>query len=286
MKSFCLLFLCQAPLFANHHEITALTDYRTITPSSHFCMPTEIIGNSEMASTYLIPKKIMQTWKTHELPDLFAKWSSTWNVFHPTWDYILMDDHDNRAYIEKYFPWFLSIYDSFPQEIYRADAIRYFYLYNEGGVYADLDFECLKPLDPLIAKGGVILGKMTDAPIDGKYPNAFMASCPKADFWPVVIYCIMQNLHNKRPEHVTGPSILWMAVNIYKNPQSKHAVLEQMKLYMPDMKDIPVQIRPRCELYPIDWFSKTYLVTPCSYAITYWTGSWKESCNLGFEKNL
>ena len=39
------------------------------------------------------------------------------------------------------------MFKDYPEPIMRADAIRYFLLYEYGGVYVYLDFEALRPLD-------------------------------------------------------------------------------------------------------------------------------------------
>lgn len=52
----------------------------------------------------------------------------------------------------------------------RTDILRYLLLLNDGGVYNDLDFECLKPIhtwldgipEALKAKAGVIVGIEND----------------------------------------------------------------------------------------------------------------------------
>ena len=41
----------------------------------------------------------------------------------------------------------------------RVDAVRYFLRYHYGGVYADLDFEALKPLDALLVEKDLVLGQ-------------------------------------------------------------------------------------------------------------------------------
>ncbi|KAF5835608.1 hypothetical protein DUNSADRAFT_7156 [Dunaliella salina] len=45
------------------------------------------------------------------------------------------------------FPWFLDTFKSYPYGIQRADALRYFVLYEHGGIYVDLDVVCNKNLD-------------------------------------------------------------------------------------------------------------------------------------------
>jgi len=96
-----------------------------------------------------IPKIIMQTWKTEELPDKWKPTQTSINKYMAEWDYILMTDEMNRRFIELHFPDFLSYYDAFQYPIQRADAIRYAWLYINGGLYMDCDFELLGPLDEL-----------------------------------------------------------------------------------------------------------------------------------------
>jgi inositol phosphorylceramide mannosyltransferase catalytic subunit len=283
-----LLGAMMTPLHAHQNDgIIPLKNIKEVTPHHHVCAQPEFIGTlSQMQNKYEIPKRIFQTWKTHTLPETFEKWSNTWKKNNPTWEYQLWDDNDNRNFIKNNYAWFLPIYDSFPKEIYRADAVRYFYLYQFGGVYADLDFECVKSLEPLTDSGCVILGKMSQVDHIGQYPNAFMASPPKADFWLVVIYLMMNSMPGLRPEFTTGPAIIRQALFTYSHEPSRLKVLQFMSRYMNDSLSIPICIRPPCELYPIDWLTKTYTKTPCTYAITWWTATWKESLNLGHERDL
>lgn len=51
----------------------------------------------------------------------------------------LWTDEKSRDFIAAEYPWFLETFESYPQSIQRADAIRYFVLAHFGGVYVDLD---------------------------------------------------------------------------------------------------------------------------------------------------
>jgi mannosyltransferase OCH1-like enzyme len=66
-------------------------------------------------------------------------------IRNANFEHFLWDDFDNRQFIADYYPWFLAIYHAYPREIYRADAVRYFFMYQFGGVYLDMDTECLEP---------------------------------------------------------------------------------------------------------------------------------------------
>ena len=89
----------------------------------------------------MIEHSFMQTWKTRNIPHQWKISPSSIKKNIPKhWNYVLMTDRDNRDFVKKYFPSFLSYYESFPYNIQRADAIRYMWLYVNGGIYMDLDF--------------------------------------------------------------------------------------------------------------------------------------------------
>ena len=83
----------------------------------------------------------------------------------------LHTDEDNRAFIAREFPAYLGMYDSYDVHIKRVDAVRYFYLYRYGGVYMDLDFACLRPLERLPLQDGQALFSF-------QYPDSIKDSKP------------------------------------------------------------------------------------------------------------
>jgi mannosyltransferase OCH1-like enzyme len=129
-----------------------------------------------------IPKIIMQTWKTDELPEKWKPSQISIKKYMPDWRYVLMTDEMNREFIEKHFPDFLEYYDGFTYPIQRADAIRYAWLYVNGGLYIDCDFELLAPLDELF-KQDHDLYLVSSANIYEIITNEFMASKPGNPVW-------------------------------------------------------------------------------------------------------
>ena len=146
-----------------------------------------------------IPKILMQTWKTHEVPD---KWSvspeSIKNVMSD-WQHVLMSDEDNRNFVAEYFPDFLPYYDAFPHNIQRADAIRICWLYIRGGIYMDLDFELQRDLSPLFVSTAEVF-LVCSGNVSSYYTNSFMASRPRAKFWLEVI----EEMKKPLPFYVVG----------------------------------------------------------------------------------
>lgn len=233
------------------------------------------------------PKRIFQTWKDKSPPKKMAYWAETWRSNNPDYEYVLWDDADNRRFVAEKFPWFLATYDGYDKEIKRADAIRYMFLYTYGGIYADLDFECLKPFDSLLEeyKGyDIILGKMesssASASADVQWhssnniPNAIMISKPGCQFWIRVLErMVVKAKAPGRPEVQTGPIVL-------KEVYSSWFGFERIKLL------------PSAMLYPISWVTDeeervaalkadehTLTQTmkakyPSAYAVTYWAHSW------------
>ncbi|CAL8462282.1 g1813 [Coccomyxa elongata] len=174
---------------------------------------------------------------------------------HPTWEYRLWTDEANRELVRDHYPWLLETYDSFPENIMRADTARVLYLHKYGGLYADLDFEVLQPFDKLLDKDTLVLAAMTDdSSFNHRIPNAWMASVPEHPFWQFCIRhiiaaatpCAWQpkkkwfGLEEKRKwdwvEEVTGPPMLLKAIESYNATALG-----------------PLKVLPPGIIYPIDW---------------------------------
>lgn len=104
---------------------------------------------------------IHQIWVGSPVPFHLNEMSYTWSKHHPGADYIRWDDERIRGLgLENQ-----DLYDRAPELVpadavgqYRADIARYEILYRYGGVYADMDTTCQKPIDPLIVPGKMTVG--------------------------------------------------------------------------------------------------------------------------------
>jgi len=146
-----------------------------------------------------IPKIIMQTWKTKEVPDKWEISPKSIKYLMSDWKYVLMTDEDNRNMVKKHFPDFLPYYDAFPYNIQKADCIRYMFLYLYGGLYIDLDFEIQRDLSPLFKSTAEVF-LVCSGNVGSYYTNSFMASRPKAKFWLEVI----EEMKKPLPYYVVG----------------------------------------------------------------------------------
>lgn len=179
----------------------------------------------------LIPKIIMQTWKTDILPE---HWQSSQNAIkklHPDWKYVLMTDEDNKVFVKKHFPWFYDKFMNFQYPIQRADAIRYMWLYVNGGVYVDLDLEPVQNIEELFNlnkyKSNNLLFLCRSTIVNSIFTNAFMACTAGLK---IMIDCVHEMFNFEYTWQVgkhlkvvnsTGPNMLTRVINNNDNKNNR-----------------------------------------------------------------
>lgn len=97
---------------------------------------------------YSFPKIIHQTVKDkHQLSCEQKQWMETWRDLNPGYEHRIYDDHDCLQFVIKYHPHILTAYKSLSSNVERADMFRYLALCTFGGVYADTDTVCQRPIN-------------------------------------------------------------------------------------------------------------------------------------------
>jgi mannosyltransferase OCH1-like enzyme len=140
----------------------------------------------------MIPKIIHQTWKTDQVPSEWTAFAESWKQHHPDWQYRLWTNADGAEFVEQFYPQFKDTYWSYQYDIQRADAIRYLIIYHYGGVYADLDFECLQSFESLCNNHKLLIGFEPKGhaqfqPRQEVLCNAIFGSQPHSQFLKTVI---------------------------------------------------------------------------------------------------
>lgn len=112
---------------------------------------------------------------------------------NPELKYCLWSLSDANKMISNYYPHYISLWNSFPHGINKADFFRYVLMHRFGGIYFDLDFVCCRSLQPLIKQNTVILGEewpysFRDATV---HNGALVSGSPFHPFWVHV----MENIH-------------------------------------------------------------------------------------------
>jgi len=135
-----------------------------------------------------IPKIIHQIYfDPSGVPENLLILSQTWEDKHPDWEYRFWNERSIGQFMESNYQELIPLFHSFPLDVQRWDFVRYLILYRFGGLYVDLDYECIEPLDTLLWNTSCCMGlEPSSHAIYKSMPfiigNALMASVPKHEF--------------------------------------------------------------------------------------------------------
>lgn len=148
-----------------------------------------------------IPKIIFQTcsFKINNIPDYIKVHAETWKEKNPNWEYRYFDDNDCNNFILSNYPEYYEIYNSIKLPFAKSDFWRYFALYHFGGVYADIDTACLKPLDEwLDIKKDFITSDNFIPELGQNYEQWAFATSPKNKFIKAIIDEMLFRIEDSR----------------------------------------------------------------------------------------
>jgi mannosyltransferase OCH1-like enzyme len=106
----------------------------------------------------LIPLVLHQTWKSADLPADLKALQQSFLTHHPDLDLRFYDDEAMRSFVHGHFPAYAALFDSFRFPVLKADLFRLLVVLDQGGIYADMDMECLAPLGPMLASDKAVFG--------------------------------------------------------------------------------------------------------------------------------
>jgi mannosyltransferase OCH1-like enzyme len=144
-------------------------------------------------SLHKIPKIIHQIYEDPAGPtEMLLELAASWKEHHPDWEYRFWGKAAIEEFMMEFFPGLIRTYNEFKYPVQRWDAIRYLILYQMGGLYIDLDYECIESIEPLLINTSCCLGlepssnavRFNKSLIIG---NAFMASIPGHGYFRNVI---------------------------------------------------------------------------------------------------
>jgi len=205
-----------------------------------------------------IPRIIHQIWIGGPLPDAFKDLCESWKFYHTSrgWLYKLWTDED----VEHMTLHNQRFFDETESPGVRSDLMKWEIIYNFGGFYLDVDFECLKPLDPLLVYDFVTAIQ----PLDGFFVQLGAAFYGARPHHPILAHCIetvKDNWHHKGAPTKTGPI-----------PFSK-------SFFAVAGRDGNIDIAlPASYAYPLGAQEKVYQyqkwIDEGAYAIHHWAKSW------------
>lgn len=156
-----------------------------------------------------IPKIIHQTAPkdTSKWKEVWFECQKSWKEKYPDYQYILWTDEDLDAFMKKNYNSYYSMYINYDKNIKRIDMARYFILYHYGGIYADMDYECINRFEHLLPSDKV---SICESPYKEweEVQNSLMVSPIHHPFWFKVIEKASYRTHLKNILKSTGPILL------------------------------------------------------------------------------
>jgi len=142
-------------LFLSSHNTVQSSTFGVTTALRRVWSPSGYSSGANREFT----KKIWQTWKV----DVLAfegrehERARSWPMINPTYRYEVLTDGNDMDWVALNFgpkglnrPDIVHTYRSLTLQIIKADLLRYMVMYVEGGVYADIDVEAIRPVDSFI----------------------------------------------------------------------------------------------------------------------------------------
>ncbi|WP_342071538.1 glycosyltransferase [Yoonia algicola] len=217
----------------------------------------------------MIPKIIHQTWRDHNLPGPKA-WAESWKRQNPDWEYRFWTDDDLLALVQTHYPELEKLFQSYPRPVQRADMARYLILHHHGGVYADIDTECMAPLDVIADETRIVFAtepfehefQAHRLGMDNMLFNGVMASPKGHPFWLHVCDAMVRCQHGKALVlETTGPLLLSGAYRTF--PEKDSISVNSCHLFNP--------LNVKSTASPGPRFGDYAQVTLCHH---YWNNTW------------
>jgi len=92
----------------------------------------------------MVPKIIHRFWSGPEMPEEYRRFGESWARHHPEWEMKLWKDDNLPSLVHQ------KLYDQAETPCYKSELVRYEVVFQQGGIYVDTDFECLRSIEPLI----------------------------------------------------------------------------------------------------------------------------------------
>jgi inositol phosphorylceramide mannosyltransferase catalytic subunit len=105
--------------------------------------------------SYRIQKQIIQTGRSLHQSLRNRAMMANLKLLNPDFEYLFFDDQQVQSFLDREFPQYRAIFDSFPVSIQRYDFFRYLAVYRLGGFYFDLDVLLASGLSDLLDSGCV-----------------------------------------------------------------------------------------------------------------------------------
>jgi mannosyltransferase OCH1-like enzyme len=217
-----------------------------------------------------IPKLLMQTWKTENIPKSWLSGQESMIRSLPDdWTYVFLTDSAMFQFVEFAFPELIRAFKALPYGVQRADILRYLWLYAYGGIYIDLDYFARKPFVHFFENITEPICTLYSANMPFIYTNSLIVARPGLS--------LLLDLARESLQRPRGP--YWaitkhIEIMTSTGPLAFHAKLTQSK--------IPYVILPNALFLPDSPVLESKTVDDKSYTFALVGGSWNSFDSIVF----
>ncbi len=207
----------------------------------------------------MIPKLIHYGWFGGKpMPDMALRCIESWEKY--------CGDYEIVEWNESNFDLNMTRYSRESAQVgkwaFASDVVRFYTIYQYGGIYLDVDVELLKPLDDLLEKG-MFIGFESEQLINS---GQGFGAIPKH---PLVKK--MLDIYTDMP-FVNSDGML----NTIPSPQYTSKIMRDEGFELNNTRQTigDVDVYPREYFCPKDWYTLEMNVTPNTYSIHHFLASW------------
>lgn len=211
------------------------------------------------------------------IPDKYKNYQKSWILYHPNWKYILWDEKMGDTFIKQNYPEYYDQYNNVQYPIMKVDLFKYCLLHKIGGMYVDIDYNCLNNFNQYIENNINFDIHINGSPstnifkyfYDKSACNSLLISTKKnQELWKILICEAFNRIQNTLINvnqvyyvlHTTGPKLINDVLSAVKN--------NNLILYN------KINILPSDQFNFCDYNLTCHLSTKKQYAYHDYAGTW------------
>lgn len=219
----------------------------------------------------MIPKIIHYCWfGKNELPEMAKKCISSWKKFLP--DYQIIEWNEDNFDI-KIVPYTLEAY-KLKKYAFVSDFVRFWVLYNYGGIYFDTDVEIIKNIDDIIKEGPFMgfecqEGVITDNPNGNVAAGLGIGAIPKMPFIKKVLNYYIKDHYISWNGNSTGNIVAKLTNMLDYNAEKRDY---EGKVFMNGFLIYPIDY-----FCPLNYYTGELKITTNTRTVHHYMASWTHS---------
>lgn len=192
----------------------------------------------------MIPRIVHQTWINNDIPIICNSYVKSVKKHFKNWEYKLWTDEECIKLLQNYYPKIYKVALSCSNNGEKADLFRYCILHKYGGLYFDIDYECLNSFEHIenFKKYELFLFKETNSFYKEFGSRDIIANCvlgakPNTYFFERLIQSIKNNIFYKIAYKASNKKLCKIDSTLFKTgPFLVTKVFETYKKKLPISK--------------------------------------------------